>query len=159
MTREHLDRMKNSCIVCNMGHSNTEIDVVRFLLPVARPFSSFFHYSQSTSLSSFQTSLRTPELTWERVRSQVDHVIWPDGKRVVLLAEVHILKGSGSAAVGLAPLGEGWQGKHIRPVFPWALSLDGSIFLKYSLVPKIESLKEYLLFTKQHTTSWPQLIH
>lgn len=39
-------------------------------------------------LSLFQTSLRTPELTWERVRSQVDHVIWPDGKRVILLAEV-----------------------------------------------------------------------
>lgn len=35
-----------------------------------------------------QASLRTPELTWERVRSQVDHVIWPDGKRIVLLAEV-----------------------------------------------------------------------
>ncbi|KAM9000326.1 S-adenosylhomocysteine hydrolase-like protein 1 isoform 2-T2 [Sarcophilus harrisii] len=64
VTREHLDRMKNSCIVCNMGHSNTEIDV---------------------------TSLRTPELTWERVRSQVDHVIWPDGKRVVLLAEGRLL--------------------------------------------------------------------
>ncbi|KTF90183.1 hypothetical protein cypCar_00018747 [Cyprinus carpio] len=61
VTREHLDRMKNGCIVCNMGHSNTEIDVA---------------------------SLRTPELTWERVRSQVDHVIWPDGKRVILLAEV-----------------------------------------------------------------------
>lgn len=44
--------------------------------------------------SSFQTSLRTPELTWERVRSQVDHVIWPDGKRVVLLAEVHTREGS-----------------------------------------------------------------
>lgn len=29
VTREHLDRMKNGCIVCNMGHSNTEIDVVR----------------------------------------------------------------------------------------------------------------------------------
>lgn len=28
VTREHLDRMKNGCIVCNMGHSNTEIDVV-----------------------------------------------------------------------------------------------------------------------------------
>lgn len=40
------------------------------------------------SPSCLQTSLRTPELTWERVRSQVDHVIWPDGKRVVLLAEV-----------------------------------------------------------------------
>ncbi|XP_027561612.1 adenosylhomocysteinase 3 [Neopelma chrysocephalum] len=64
VTREHLDRMKNSCIVCNMGHSNTEIDVA---------------------------SLRTPELTWERVRSQVDHVIWPDGKRIVLLAEGRLL--------------------------------------------------------------------
>lgn len=31
VTLEHLDRMKNSCIVCNMGHSNTEIDVVRLL--------------------------------------------------------------------------------------------------------------------------------
>lgn len=37
---------------------------------------------------TLQASLRTPELTWERVRSQVDHVIWPDGKRVILLAEV-----------------------------------------------------------------------
>nr|XP_008511335.1 PREDICTED: putative adenosylhomocysteinase 3 [Equus przewalskii] len=64
VAREHLDRMKNSCIVCNMGHSNTEIDVA---------------------------SLRTPELTWERVRSQVDHVIWPDGKRIVLLAEGRLL--------------------------------------------------------------------
>uniref|UniRef100_A0A672JCL4 S-adenosylhomocysteine hydrolase-like protein 1 n=1 Tax=Salarias fasciatus TaxID=181472 RepID=A0A672JCL4_SALFA len=64
VTREQLDRMKNGCIVCNMGHSNTEIDVA---------------------------SLRSPELTWERVRSQVDHIIWPDGKRVVLLAEGRLL--------------------------------------------------------------------
>lgn len=40
----------------------------------------------------WQASLRTPELTWERVRSQVDHVIWPDGKRIILLAEVNSLK-------------------------------------------------------------------
>ncbi|CAG9759653.1 unnamed protein product [Ceutorhynchus assimilis] len=58
--REHMDKMKNGCIVCNMGHSNTEIDI---------------------------NSLRTPDLTWEKVRSQVDHVIWPDGKRIILLAE------------------------------------------------------------------------
>ncbi|KAG9331399.1 hypothetical protein JZ751_019302, partial [Albula glossodonta] len=31
------------------------------------------------------------QLTWERVRSQVDHIIWPDGKRVVLLAEGRLL--------------------------------------------------------------------
>ncbi|XP_041988152.1 adenosylhomocysteinase-like 1 isoform X1 [Aricia agestis] len=60
VTREHMERMKNGCVVCNMGHSNTEIDV---------------------------HSLRTPDLLWERVRSQVDHIIWPSGKRVVLLAE------------------------------------------------------------------------
>lgn len=30
VTREHMDKMKNGCVVCNMGHSNTEIDIVRF---------------------------------------------------------------------------------------------------------------------------------
>jgi len=60
VTRDHMDRMKNGALIANMGHSNTEIDV---------------------------NSLRTPELTWEKVRSSVDHIIWPDGKRIVLLAE------------------------------------------------------------------------
>ncbi|KAL7862901.1 hypothetical protein SRHO_G00118850 [Serrasalmus rhombeus] len=62
--REHLEHMKNGCIVCNMGHSNTEIDV---------------------------TSLMTPELTWRRIRAHVDHIIWPDGKIIVLLAEGRLL--------------------------------------------------------------------
>ena len=60
VTREHMDKMKNGCIVCNMGHSNTEVDVM---------------------------SLKTQDLTWEKVRTQVDHIIWPGGKRLVLLAE------------------------------------------------------------------------
>jgi len=41
VTREYMDKMKNGCIVCNMGHSNTEIDVVSscltlFLRPPTR---------------------------------------------------------------------------------------------------------------------------
>lgn len=45
VTREYMDKMKNGCIVCNMGHSNTEIDVVRNIctfnrLTAARMFSS-----------------------------------------------------------------------------------------------------------------------
>ncbi len=60
MTRDHMDKLKNGAIVCNMGHSNTEIDVM---------------------------SLKTQDLTWEKVRTQVDHIIWPNGKRMVLLAE------------------------------------------------------------------------
>lgn len=59
VSREHMNSLKSGCIVCNMGHSNTEIDV---------------------------ESLR--ELRWVHIRSQVDHVVWPDGKRMVLLAEV-----------------------------------------------------------------------
>lgn len=31
VTRDHMDKMKNGAIVCNMGHSNTEIDVVGFV--------------------------------------------------------------------------------------------------------------------------------
>jgi len=45
VTREHMDRLKNGAIVCNMGHSNTEIDVM---------------------------ALKTQELTWEKVRTQVE---------------------------------------------------------------------------------------
>ncbi|KAM6936815.1 S-adenosylhomocysteine hydrolase-like protein 1 [Xenentodon cancila] len=64
VVREHFEKMKNGCIICNMGHSNTEIDL---------------------------TSLRTVELKWQRVRPHVDHIIWPDGKRVTLLAEGRLL--------------------------------------------------------------------
>ncbi|XP_014242240.1 S-adenosylhomocysteine hydrolase-like protein 1 [Cimex lectularius] len=60
VTREHMEKMKNGCIVCNMGHSDIEIDVA---------------------------DLQTPELIWEKVRSKVDNIIWPNGKRIVLLAE------------------------------------------------------------------------
>ncbi|KAK2842124.1 hypothetical protein Q5P01_012324 [Channa striata] len=62
--RDHLDRMKTGCIICNMGNSNSEIDLA---------------------------SLQTAELKWEHVRPQVHHVIWPNGKRIVLLAEGRLL--------------------------------------------------------------------
>ena len=55
---DHMARMKNQSIVCNIGHFDSEIDVA---------------------------SLR--KLKWENIKPQVDHVIFPDGKRVILLAE------------------------------------------------------------------------
>uniref|UniRef100_A0A8B9LB45 MET proto-oncogene, receptor tyrosine kinase n=2 Tax=Astyanax mexicanus TaxID=7994 RepID=A0A8B9LB45_ASTMX len=64
VTRELLESMKSGCIVCNMGHSNTEIDVA---------------------------SLLTPDLTWRRIRKHVDHIVWPDGKQIVLLAKGRLL--------------------------------------------------------------------
>ncbi|KAM9753974.1 S-adenosylhomocysteine hydrolase-like protein 1 isoform 1-T1 [Menidia menidia] len=62
--REHFDRMKSGCMICNMGHTNTEIDLA---------------------------SLRTAELEWQHLRPHVDQVVWPDGKRVILLAEGRLL--------------------------------------------------------------------
>jgi S-adenosylhomocysteine hydrolase len=41
VTREHMDKMKNGCVVCNMGHSNTEIDVVRTFIRIKTFFLSF----------------------------------------------------------------------------------------------------------------------
>ena len=53
-----MKRMKNNAIVCNIGHFDNEIDVAAL-----------------------------KQYTWENIKPQVDHVIFPDGKRIILLAE------------------------------------------------------------------------
>jgi adenosylhomocysteinase len=58
ITHEHMKRMKNNAIVCNIGHFDNEIDVA---------------------------SLR--QYKWDTIKPQVDHIIFPDGKRIILLAE------------------------------------------------------------------------
>ena len=57
ITHSHMQRMKNNAIVCNIGHFDNEIQVA--------------------SLEQYK---------WEEVKPQVDHVIFPDGKRIILLA-------------------------------------------------------------------------
>jgi len=58
ITHDHLRRMKHNAIVCNIGHFDSEIDVA--------------------SLEQYP---------WEEIKPQVDHVIFPDGKRIILLAK------------------------------------------------------------------------
>ncbi len=58
ITRAHMDVMKNQTIICNIGHFDSEIDIA---------------------------GIR--ELPWENIKPQVDHVIFPDGKRLIVLAE------------------------------------------------------------------------
>jgi adenosylhomocysteinase len=58
ITHAHMLAMKNNSIVCNIGHFDSEIDVA--------------------SLKQYQ---------WENIKPQVDHIIFPDGKRIILLAE------------------------------------------------------------------------
>ncbi len=58
INHDHMAAMKNQAIVCNIGHFDSEIDVA--------------------SLRQYQ---------WENIKPQVDHVIFPDGKRIIMLAE------------------------------------------------------------------------
>jgi adenosylhomocysteinase len=58
LTHGHMRKMKNNAIVCNIGHFDNEIDVASI-----------------------------KEYEWENIKPQVDHVIFPDGKRIILLAE------------------------------------------------------------------------
>jgi adenosylhomocysteinase len=58
ITHAHMQRMKNNAIVCNIGHFDNEIDVA--------------------SLKQYR---------WENIKPQVDHIVFPDGKRIILLAE------------------------------------------------------------------------
>jgi adenosylhomocysteinase len=58
ITLEHMRRMKNQAIVCNIGHFDNEIEVAGL-----------------------------KQYAWENIKPQVDHVIFPDGKRIILLAE------------------------------------------------------------------------
>lgn len=64
ITREQCEKLKNGAIVCNMGHSNTEIDI---------------------------KSLRDADIHWEEVRLNVHHLKFPSGKRIVLIAEGRIM--------------------------------------------------------------------
>ena len=58
ITHEHMAAMKNDAIVCNIGHFDSEIDIA--------------------SIRGYR---------WENIKPQVDHVIFPDGKRLIVLAE------------------------------------------------------------------------
>jgi len=58
ITRAHMEVMPDQAIICNIGHFDSEIDIA---------------------------GIRS--LPWENIKPQVDHVIFPDGKRLILLAE------------------------------------------------------------------------
>ena len=58
ITHDHMLKMKNEAIVCNIGHFDSEIDVA--------------------SLKQYK---------WDNIKPQVDHIIFPDGKKIILLAE------------------------------------------------------------------------
>ena len=62
ITAAHMAKMRDQAIVCNIGHFDNEIDVAGI-----------------------------KDLTWENIKPQVDHIVFPDGKRIILLAEGRLI--------------------------------------------------------------------
>ncbi len=58
ITRKHMEAMKDQAIVCNIGHFDNEIDVAAL-----------------------------EDCTWDEIKPQVDHVVFPDGKKIIMLAK------------------------------------------------------------------------
>ncbi len=87
ITHDHMAKMKNQSIVCNIGHFDSEIDVA---------------------------SLR--KLKWENIKPQVDHIIFPDGKRIILLAEGPLAEPEEVREEGLRPAEA--PGRESRPAAP-----------------------------------------
>jgi len=58
ITRKHMEAMKDEAIVCNIGHFDNEIDVAAIA-----------------------------DCIWDEIKPQVDHVVFPDGKKIILLAK------------------------------------------------------------------------
>jgi adenosylhomocysteinase len=58
ITHDHMKAMKHNAIVCNIGHFDNEIDIAS-----------------------------VEQYTWEEIKPQVDHIIFPDGKRIIMLAK------------------------------------------------------------------------
>lgn len=58
INRAHMEEMKDQAIVCNIGHFDSEIDIAAL-----------------------------KNLEWDNIKPQVDHVVFPDGKRIIVLAE------------------------------------------------------------------------
>ena len=58
ITHDHMAKMKDQAIVCNIGHFDNEIDIAS-----------------------------VEKYTWEEIKPQVDHIVFPDGKRIIMLAK------------------------------------------------------------------------
>ena len=62
ITAAHMAKMRDQAIVCNIGHFDNELDVAGI-----------------------------KDVTWENIKPQVDHIVFPDGKRIILLAEGRLI--------------------------------------------------------------------
>jgi len=97
ITHAHMRRMKNNAIVCNIGHFDNEIDVA--------------------SLKAYR---------WENIKPQVDHVIFPDGKRIILLAEGRLVNLGCATGHPSYVMSSSFANQVMAQIELWAAAKEGS---------------------------------
>ncbi|MBX3727615.1 MAG: adenosylhomocysteinase [Candidatus Sumerlaeia bacterium] len=107
ITRAHMDRMKDQAIVCNIGHFDSEIQV--------------------SALA---------DLEWDEIKPQVDHIIWPDGKRIIMLAKGRLVNLGCATGHPSFVMSSSFTNQTIAQVELWENRKTGKYEKKVYVLPK-----------------------
>jgi adenosylhomocysteinase len=107
ITRQHMDHMKNEAIVCNIGHFDSEIQI---------------------------DSLRN--LEWIEIKPQVHHVVWPDGKRIIVLAEGRLVNLGCATGHPSFVMSASFTNQTIAQIELWENRATGKYAKKVYVLPK-----------------------
>ena len=108
ITHQHMARMKDQAIVCNIGHFDSEIDVA--------------------SLEEYR---------WEEIKPQVDHVIFPDGKRLILLARGRLVNLGCATGHPSYVMSSSFANQTIAQIELWSERESGKYPLGVHTLPKL----------------------
>jgi len=108
ITRAHMDRMKDGAIVCNIGHFDSEIQVDAL-----------------------------DDLTWDEIKPQVDHVIWPDGKKIIVLAKGRLVNLGCATGHPSFVMSNSFTNQVMAQIEMWTNRNSGKYEKKVYVLPKI----------------------
>ena len=108
ITREHMDQMKNEAIVCNIGHFDSEIQVAAL-----------------------------ENLEWDEIKPQVDHITWPDGKKIILLAKGRLVNLGCATGHPSFVMSASFTNQTIAQVELWEKRNTGEYQNKVYVLPKV----------------------
>jgi adenosylhomocysteinase len=120
ITRQHMDKMKSGAIVCNIGHFDSEIQIEAL-----------------------------EDLQWDEIKPQVDHVVWPDGKKIIVLAKGRLVNLGCATGHPSFVMSNSFSNQTIAQVDLWEHRSDGKYEKKVYTLPKELDEKVAELHLKQ----------
>ncbi len=108
ITREHMDRMKDGAIVCNIGHFDSEIEVARL-----------------------------NDLEWDEIKPQVDKITWPDGHSIILLARGRLVNLGNATGHPSFVMSNSFSNQTVAQIDLWKNRDAGKYEKKVYTLPKI----------------------